>query len=83
MKLEFPCEFALKIMGKNTRAFEASVLAVFNEQVPDLSEGAIEWRHSKENNYLALTVTFMVASQKQLDTIYNALAEAEDVIMTL
>jgi uncharacterized protein len=81
--LEFPCEFIIKVMGKNTAAFEAAVFQIFNQYVPDLSEGAFTSRLSKENNYLAMTVTITATSQSQLDQIYTALSAAEEVIMAL
>ncbi len=81
--LQFPCEYMIKVMGKNTPEFEGTVLKIFNQHVKDLSEGAISPRQSKENNFLALTVTFTATSQDQLDQIYIALSEAEDVIMAL
>ena len=81
--LQFPCEFIIKVMGKNNLQFEGAVLAIFHQFVPDLSEGAITLRESKENNFLAMTITFTAISQAQIDQIYTALSAAEDVIMAL
>jgi putative lipoic acid-binding regulatory protein len=81
--LEFPSEFMIKVVGKNTAAFEAAVFQIFNQYVPDLSEGAFTSRHSKEKNYLAMTVTITATSQSQLDQIYSALSATEEVIMAL
>jgi putative lipoic acid-binding regulatory protein len=81
--LEFPCEFIIKVMGKNTPAFEGTVLKIFNQYVPDLSEGAIASRLSKEKNFLAMTVTFSAINQHQIDEIYTALSASDDVIMAL
>lgn len=78
--LEFPSEYIFKVMGKNTAAFEAAVFQIFNQYVPDLSEGAFTSRLSKENNYLAMTITITATSQSQLDQIYTALSVAEEVI---
>ena len=81
--IEFPSEFIIKVMGKNTSTFEGVVLKIINEHVPDLSEGAISLRQSKENNFLAMTITFTATSQEQIDQIYTALSAAEEVIMAL
>ncbi|MBX9587567.1 MAG: DUF493 domain-containing protein [Gammaproteobacteria bacterium] len=81
--LQFPCEYMIKVMGKNTPEFEGTVLKIINQHVKDLSEGAVSSRQSKESNFLALSVTFTATSQEQLDQIYTALSEAESVIMAL
>lgn len=81
--LHFPCEYIIKVMGKNTQEFQGTVLKIFNQFVPNLSEGAISSRESKEKNFLALSITFTATSQEQLDQIYMALSEADDVIMAL
>ena len=81
--LQFPSEYMIKVMGKNTPEFEGTVLKIFNQYVKDLSEGAISSRQSKEKNFLALSVTFTATSKEQLDQIYAALSEADDVIMAL
>lgn len=81
--IEFPSEFMIKVMGKNSPTFEGVVLKIFNEHVPDLSEGAVSLRQSKESNFLAMTVTFTATSQEQIDKIYTALSAAEEVTMAL
>ena len=81
--LQFPCEYMIKVMGKNTPEFEGAVLKIFNQHVKNLSEGAISSRQSKEKNFLALSITFTATSQEQLDQIYSALSESDDVIMAL
>lgn len=81
--LQFPCEYMIKVMGKNTPEFEGTVLKIFTQHVRDLSEGAISSRQSKEKNFLALSITFTATSQEQLDQIYSALSAADDVIMAL
>ncbi len=81
--LQFPCEFALKVMGKNSTTFEAVVLAVLRQHLPDLREGAVSLRESKEKKYLAMTVTFIATSQAQIDQIYTDLSASKEVIMAL
>lgn len=80
---EFPCEFPLKIMGKNVAAFEPAVLTIVRKHVPDLGEGAVRTRASGKGNYLAITVTFVAHSRKQLDNLYRELHACEHVSMLL
>lgn len=81
--LEFPCQFPIKVMGQARDDFEALVAALVREHAPDLGEGAIRSRPSKEGKYIAVTVTVTATSREQLDAIYSALTACEHVLMAL
>ena len=80
---EFPCEFPIKCMGLNNSAFEGAVIEIMNRHVPDLGEGAITTRASKEGKYCALTITITATSKQQLDAIYMDLTACDHVNMSL
>ena len=81
--IEFPCEFLIKIIGKNNPDFECNAIVAIRPFVPDLGEGAVTERASKKGNYLGLTVKINAHTQEQLDNIYRALNALPDVIMVL
>ena len=81
--LSFPCQFPIKVMGKNDVSFEQTVLTIVRQHVPDLAEGAIRQRPSGKGNYLAITVTINATSQEQLDALYIDLSGHELVIMVI
>ena len=81
--MEFPCEFPIKVMGHARDDFEALVATLVRQHVPDLGEGAIRSRPSKEGKYIAVTVTVTATSREQLDAIYYALTACEHVLMAL
>jgi len=81
--LEFPCQFPIKAMGKNSAEFEALVVSLVRQHCPDLGEGAVVSRDSKGGNYLAVTVTVRATSREQLDNIYRELTACEHVLMAL
>ena len=80
---EFPCEFPIKCMGLNIPEFESSVVEIMNRHVPDLGEGAIKSRLSKEGKYCAITVTITASSKNQLDTIYMELTSCTHIKMSI
>lgn len=80
---EFPCQFPLKIMGRNVAEFEPAVITIVRKHVPNLGEAAVRSRVSGKGNYLALTVTFEAHSREQLDNLYRALHACEYVSMLL
>ncbi len=81
--MEFPCEFAVKIMGKTHADFEACVKTIFACHVPDFDEKQMKIRPSGKGNYSAITVTIQAQSQAQLDNIYIELSAHELVLMAL
>ncbi len=80
---EFPCEFPIKIIGKADCDLDAVVFTLVRPHVPDLGEGAIRSRISKEGRYQSVTLTITAQSRAQLDAIYLALTSSEYVIMAL
>ena len=81
--LEFPCQFPIKAMGKNTPDFDSIVVAIVRQHVDDINEGAVKTRLSKGDKYLSVTVTIEASSKKQLDEIYQGLTDCPDVLMAL
>lgn len=82
-KLTFPCEFPIKVMGPNTQEFEMKIIALVRKYVPDLGEGSVFTRLSKDKNYQSITITVHATSQKQLDDIYQEISSDKDVLMAL
>lgn len=80
---KFPCKFEIKVMGKAGLKFEALVVGILREHVPDLSEGAISTVASKDGNYVSVRATINAKSKEQLDGIYFSLSQREDVLMVL
>ena len=81
--LQFPCSFPIKVMGRSGDTFEFEVVQIMRRHVPNLAEGAISRRDSKQNNYAALTITIEAQSREQLDAIYQDLTACEHVLMAL
>lgn len=81
--LQFPCEFPIKIVGLANDTFELNVFAIIKKHFPQLSEGSLKQRASKQGKYLSLTVTVLAESKQQLDALYQDLTKCPDVMMAL
>lgn len=81
--LKFPCEFVIKIFGNKNDEFETTVMAIIRKHCEDLRENAFTCRPSKDNKYMALTVTIDAESKEQLDAIYRELSTNPNVLMVL
>ena len=67
--LEFPCEFPLKIMGRDEAAFRDAAITIVEAHAGPIPEDAVRSRSSRDGNFLALTVTIFATSREQLDAI--------------
>ncbi len=81
--LDFPCSFAVKAVGHSSPELETTVLTIIQNHIPELNNGSIKSRPSKNGKYTALTITFMATSQVQLDAIYQDLTDCDAVLMAL
>lgn len=81
--LEFPAEFPLKIMGRSDPGFRELVVAAVEAHTGPLDAARVRWRHSRDGNFIAVTLELRVTSQQQLDAIYAALSGHERVLMVL
>lgn len=82
-ELTFPCDYHLKVMGKNTPEFEALVIGIANKHIADLGEGAIRLKESSKAHYVSITVNFVATSKAQLDALYIELSQHPDILMAL
>ena len=81
--LEFPCQFPIKVMGANTPDFEAEIVMISRQHIPDLGEAAISSAQSRTGKYVSITITFTATSRPQIDNLYRALSAHPDVKMVL
>jgi putative lipoic acid-binding regulatory protein len=81
--MEFPCEFPLKVFGRDGKQLEQITTAIICEHVIHAEITEIKAKLSKTGKYTALTLTFTVYSKRQLDLIYLALSNHDTVVMTL
>lgn len=81
--LEFPCEFSVKAMGLTSPNFDAAVIEVVRRHAPDMTEGCLSSRPSKNGKYTAITITIQATSKRQLDAIYQDLTDHKQILMSL
>ena len=79
----FPCDFPIKIFGRNAPGFRASVLSIVRSHCRTLSEEDVRERASRGGRYLSLTVTVRMRDRAHADAIYRALTASDSVLMVL
>jgi len=80
---EFPCQFPIKAMGKADIELDLIVVEIVRRHAPNMTEGSVSSRPSKDGNFMAITVIIEASSKKQLDAIYQDLTDHPHVLMAL
>jgi len=80
---EFPCEFPIKVMGRDSDAFRSLTLAIVERHAGPLAPERISERLSSRGNFLALTYTIEARDRAQLDAIYQDLTSSGVVMVAL
>ncbi len=81
--IEFPCEFPIKIMGKDTPSFRSKMHKIIEKHVGPINEESIKVNVSSNSNFVAITITITAHSQQQLDQIYYDVTSHDDVLIAL
>ncbi len=81
--MEFPCDFPLKVMGKDNEEFHTSAYAVVQRHVGKLTPDDVRSRKSSGGTFIALTFRFQARSREQLDALYTDLNANEYILMVL
>ena len=81
--LEFPCNFPVKAMGRSDAGFETMVTKLILAHADQVAGVPVTTNASSSGSYLSVTVTIEAVSKAQLDRIYQALTDCEQVLVAL
>ncbi len=78
---QFPCEFLFKAMAYAKEGVEDEIVAVIQKFVP--GDYIPKLNPSSKGTYVSVSVSFIASSKQQLDEIYQAVNELENVKVCL
>jgi putative lipoic acid-binding regulatory protein len=81
--LDFPCDFPIKMMGRDQPEFRETAVALIEQHAGELQDDAIRTTLSRKGNFLSITITIRAKSQQQLDDIYRDLTEHDEILFAL
>ena len=81
--IDFPCDFPIKAMGKDSEKFTQVVLDLVRPHAPEVDDSSITTRPSKGGKFVSVTITVKATSRSQLDSIYQALTDCDQILMSL
>ena len=81
--IKFPCQFPIKMMGRDTPEFRATARALVEKHAGAVADDAVQTALSRNARFVSVTVTITAESQEQLDNIYRDVTSHDDVLMAL
>lgn len=81
--IEFPCEFPIKMMGRNLPEFRITARTLVEKHAGSVDDKAVQESLSRNERFVSITVTIIATSQQQLDNIYQDVSDHSDVLMAL
>ena len=79
--LEFPCDYTIKVLGRDAPGFVDLVAGIVLRYAPDA--GAADSRPSGKGNFVAVNITFTAQSLEQLHNMHRDLNACEQVSLIL
>lgn len=82
-KIEFPCDYPIKVLGRQVEAFQPAIVAVFERHAPGFDRETISIRDSRKGRFVAITITITATGPEQLDALHRDLLATGLVQMVL
>ncbi len=82
-KIEFPCAYPIKVLGRSGADFEAVVLEVFERHAPGFDREEITVRVSGKGRFTAMTITITATGPVQLQALHEDLMATGRVQMVI
>ena len=82
-KIEFPCDYPIKVLGRSTAVFRSVVLEVFARHAPGVTEDAVVEKGSSKGTFTSLTITITATGPEQLEALHRDLMATGQVQMVL
>lgn len=82
-KIEFPCDYPIKVLGTSSDAFESIIIEVFERHAPGFDQATITAKGSSKGTFTSLTITITATGPQQLDALHQDLMATGHVKMVI
>ncbi|MEM1110949.1 MAG: DUF493 domain-containing protein [Pseudomonadota bacterium] len=82
-KIEFPCDYPIKVMGRSHENFRALVEDIFERHAPGYARDTIKTRTSAKGTFTSLTITITATGPDQLKALHEDLMATGQVQMVI
>lgn len=82
-RIEFPCDYPVKVLGRSGEHFERLVIEVFERHAPGFDQRRVRVRASGKGTFSAMTVTITATGPEQLRALHRDLMATGVVQMVI
>ena len=82
-RIEFPCDYPIKVMGEHTEDFAEAVLEIVRCHDPGMCSERVCYRASSNGRYLSVQVVITATGTEQLTALFEDLKASGRVAMVL
>lgn len=72
-RIEFPCDYPVKVMGENADDFVELVVEIGRRHAPELDEARVNVRTSRSDRWVSVTMTIRATGEPQLRALFEDL----------
>ncbi len=80
--MTFPCQFVVKVIGKNKPDFQNTVRRLFETHFPEQTL-VFQSRDSTAKKFIAYSVDLHIEKKSELDALYQTLSDSPDILVAL
>lgn len=82
-KIEFPCDYPIKVLGVSSEGFETIILEVFERHAPGFDQQSVTAKSSSKGTFTSLTITITATGPEQLEALHQDLLATGHVKMVI
>lgn len=82
-KIEFPCDYPIKVLGRSSEALESIVFEVLERHAPGFDQQTITVNASSKGTFTSLTITITATGADQLEALHQDLLATGHVKMVI
>lgn len=82
-KVEFPCDYPLKIVGNAAEDFRDAVVAIVERHAPGFDRTSVQVIDSRNGRFQSVRLTITAESEPQLQRLFNDLKATGRVHMVV
>ncbi len=82
-RIEFPCEYPIKVIGESDRQAVAEIIAVVRKHAPEVTPDQVNTRSSREGNFQSIRMNIVATGEEQLRELHTELLTLPSVRLVL
>lgn len=82
-KIEFPCDYAIKVIGDSAPDFREVVLEIIEQHAPGVREADVTVKDSSKGRFCSIRLTIAATGEPQLKALFEDLKASGRVHMVL